>query len=355
MSRKSRFFASLMLPFVVVTTLSLPGVAQTSPEQKQQEPSESPAPQVESDARPWANGVSEEAQSHAQQLFAEGNEFLDNLGFAPAAAKFRQAIESWAHPAIQYNLAIALIKLDQPIDAYQTINQALRYGTAPLDAEQYQQALNYRQLLRNQIGEVELNCAQDGVEVKLDGKPVVSGSKAARTLLLVGEHQLVASKQGHRTVTRSLLVSSNATLKVRLQLFTEEQLTGSKRYWKSWQPWVVVASGAGIMLAGGALHYFGARANIASFDDQLASDCPVGCHDTEASSPSALLRTGELQQKFAWGSYVVGGLVAAVGIAGVVINLPRQVPLDRRSEETRITVGLSPLSSGGGLLVAGRF
>jgi len=352
MSQSIRFSASRMLPFVVVATLNSRAIAQPSPEEAT---SEAPAPSVEPDTRPWANGVSEEAQRRAQELFAEGNGFLDNLGYATAAAKFRQAIESWAHPAIQYNLAIALIKLDQPIEAYGTITQALRYGAAPLDKEQYEQALNYQRLLRKQLGEVELSCAQDGVKVKLDGKLVLTCSGTTRTFLLLGEHQLVATKQGLRTVTKSLPVTSSATMKVRLRLFTEPELTGSKRYWKSWQPWALAAAGAGIAMAGGALHYWGARANIEAFDAQLAKDCPLGCHDGEPGSPSALLRTGELEQKFAVGSYVVGGVVAAVGIAGVVINLPRQVPLDRSSEETRITIGLSPSPVGGGLRVAGRF
>jgi hypothetical protein len=227
-----------MLPFVVVATLSSQAIAQPS---SKQDTSETPAPAVEPDARPWASGVPEEDQRRAQQLFAEGNEFLDNLGFATAAAKFRQAIESWPHPAIQYNLAIALIKLDQPIEAYRSITQALRYGRAPLDSEQYQQALNYQQLLRKQIGELELSCDQAGVKVKLDGKLVLTGPGTTRTSLLLGEHQLVASKQGLRTVTRSLVVPSSATMKVRLRLFTDEELTGSERYWKSWQPWALHA------------------------------------------------------------------------------------------------------------------
>ena len=193
------------------------------------------------------------------------------------------------------------------------------------------------------------------MKVKLDGKLVLTGPGTTRTSLLLGEHQLVASKQGLRTVARSLVVSSSATMKVRLRLFTDEELTGSERYWKSWQPWALVAAGTGIAMAGGALHYWGAHANIGAFDDQLARDCPLGCHDNEAGSPSALLRTGELQQKLATGSYVVGGLVAALGIVGVVVNLPRQVHLDRSPEETRITIGLSQSPAGGGLGIAGRF
>src|SRR5262245_298878 len=161
MSQRSRFPASLMLPFVVVATLSSQAIAQPPSEQDTSEPPppQSPppppsqgsgSPAVEPDARPWASGVPVEDQRRAQQMFAEGNGFLDNLQFATAAARYRQAIEYWPHPAIQYNLAIALIKLDQSIDAYRSITQALRYGAAPLDSEQYEQARNYQQLLRKQ-------------------------------------------------------------------------------------------------------------------------------------------------------------------------------------------------------------
>ncbi|WP_437639499.1 hypothetical protein [Sorangium sp. So ce854] len=307
MSRRVRFTASLMLPLVAVATLGSRAAAQPPSEQDTSAPPPPPpqasgSPAAGPDTRPWARGVPADDQRRAQQLFAEGNELLDNLGFATAAAKYRQAIAHWPHPAIQYNLAIALIKLDQPIEAYRSITQALRHGAAPLDPEQYEQAQNYRQLLRKQIGELELSCAQEGVEVKLDGKLVLRCPGTTRALVLLGERQLVASKQGFRTVARSLPIYSSATVKVRLRLFTEEELTGSERYWESWRPWALVAGGVGVVMAGGALHYWGARSNIEAFDDQLARDCPLGCHDGEAASPSPRLRAGELQQQLAWGA-----------------------------------------------------
>jgi hypothetical protein len=350
----------IALACMVVSLLALcaDARAQSSPDGDDRGEAAAPAPgspATASDTRPWIESVSEEAQEKAQQLFAEGNDFLDNLRFANAAAKYREAIDHWAHPAIQYNLAIALIKLDQSIDAYLAINQALRYGAAPLESEQYNQALNYQQLLRKQIGEIELTSSQDGVVVTLDGKKVLTGPGTIKMFVLVGEHQVVAGKRGFQTVTRTLPIPSGKTVRMEMRLFTERELTVSTRHWQRWKPWAVTGIGVSIGLAGGALHYWGARPNLRSFDAELEDACPLGCPDNADISPSARLRRGMLQQKIAWGSYVAGGLVVSAGLVGLVLNLPRKVRIDRSAEEMNISFRPTPSAGGLTLGISGTF
>ena len=69
---------------------------------------------TETGDRPWAKGVSKERQEAAWEVFREGNALLKDSLFAKAADKYREALKSWDHPAIHYNLALALVNLDQP-------------------------------------------------------------------------------------------------------------------------------------------------------------------------------------------------------------------------------------------------
>src|SRR5687768_7442231 len=70
------------------------------------------------DERPWARGVSNERQQAAQVAFREGNVQLNNGLFVQAVDKYRSALTHWDHPAIHYNLALALLNLDQPIEVF---------------------------------------------------------------------------------------------------------------------------------------------------------------------------------------------------------------------------------------------
>src|SRR5262245_44885897 len=64
-------------------------------------------------ARPWATGVTIDAQKAALTPFREGNSHLNEGLFARASESYRQALKVWNHPAIHYNLALALMNLDQ--------------------------------------------------------------------------------------------------------------------------------------------------------------------------------------------------------------------------------------------------
>ena len=106
-------------------------------------PASAPA-EMQSSDRPWAKGVSESDQRRALELFGKGNGLLKDSLFVQAAAQYRAALKSWDHPAIHYNLVLALLNLDQPVEVLQHLEAAMRYGAAPLDADKFNQARAYR-------------------------------------------------------------------------------------------------------------------------------------------------------------------------------------------------------------------
>jgi len=89
-----------------------------------------PAPPAPAGPRPWAQGVSPENQKAALGLFNEGNALLRDSIFPKAAEKYREALTHWDHPAIHYNLAVALRGLG-PADAIAAeLRAALAYPAA---------------------------------------------------------------------------------------------------------------------------------------------------------------------------------------------------------------------------------
>src|SRR5262245_46605341 len=89
--------------------------------------------------KPWAEGVSAENQKAALALYKEGNKFFEESQYKDALAKYEQALAAWDHPAIRYNAAICRINLDQPVEAYDDIVAALRFGEPPLGRDMFRE------------------------------------------------------------------------------------------------------------------------------------------------------------------------------------------------------------------------
>src|SRR5690242_3320281 len=87
--------------------------------------------------RPWAEGVSQEQQERANQLYEQGNGEFAQYRYAEALAFYRQALESWDHPLTRFNAAVCLVHLEQPVAALAQLRAALRHGAAPFRPETY--------------------------------------------------------------------------------------------------------------------------------------------------------------------------------------------------------------------------
>src|SRR5438128_12525799 len=93
---------------------------------------------------PWAKGVSLERQAAAAALFKEGNGYYERAVFSKAAELYRRALEQWDHPAIRYNLALALMDTGLKLELRENLEAAMRYGEAPLDQKLLEPARGLR-------------------------------------------------------------------------------------------------------------------------------------------------------------------------------------------------------------------
>jgi len=140
------------------------------------------------DARPWAKGVTPEEQQIALGLFKEGNVLIRDQLWPKAVEKYRAALEHWKHPAIYYNLALALVNLDQPLEIYDALEAAMAYGVGPLDAEKLDRAKSTKLLVEKQIGSVEYTIDVSGATLVLDGAEVFTGPGRFDDVVRAGRH-----------------------------------------------------------------------------------------------------------------------------------------------------------------------
>jgi hypothetical protein len=319
----------LMLASVMLASVMLASVARAEPAAVALAGAgtDAAAEQREPPARPWAEGVPEDAQKQALVLFEEGNKLFENSEHAAALAKYREALKVWDHPAIRYNAAVALINLDQPLAARENLELALRYGEAPFNPETHQQALTYRKLLRAQLAELKVVCVEPGADVALDGATLFVAPGEAARWLVPGAHQLVARKAGFQTETRSLSLLPGKPVVESLALREDRPVSArTERRWATWKPWAVLGGGALLAIAGVPV-ILDAKKNIDAFDADVALMCPApkGC----PTIPQAALddrHRSHVDSVVAVSLFAVGGAMLASGAAMLIFNQPRVVP-----------------------------
>lgn len=287
------------------------------------------------DDRPWAKGVSKAEQDAALALFHEGNQFL-NKGILPRAAeKYREALKHWDHPAINYNLALAVLPLNQPIEAYNALQKAIKYGDAPLDADKFKQANDYLALVQQQLADIEVSCDKPGADVSVDGKKVFTAPGKFTDKVKIGKHTFVCQKPGSITRIKAPYIGPNEKFRIELKLYTAEDLTRYHRKWKTtWFPYAVIGAGAAIALGGGAFE-LSARSSFNDFDKQVAA-CNMaagnnaGCA-TNMTAIANLRSSGNTKQTIAYVGYGLGAGTAIVG--GLLAYANRRQSYQIRAED----------------------
>lgn len=273
--------------------------------------SEALPPEVPGKVHAWSESVSEQDREAADALFQQGNALMRDSVVISAAAKYREALAHWDHPNIHYNLAIALMALDQPVETYEHLQSAMRHGPAPLQQERFEHAKNYLTLLDKQVARVSLRCDTPGATVELDGKKLFDGPGQYQGLIRAGSHTLVASKEGLVTNHSVRVFEGGKTTELDLQLRSMTDLTEIHQRFPRKLPWTIMGAGAAIALAGGGLHYWAVK-DFDEVDSKSRHLCPHGC-DAEPAELASKREHGKKVQRWAIVGYAVGGTAIAAG------------------------------------------
>lgn len=293
--------------------------------------------------RPWAVGVSAERQAAALKFFHNGNKELNNGLFDNAIKQYRLALKEWEHPAIYYNLALALLKLDQPLEVYDSLQLAIKYGPAPLEADKYEHAQEYLLLVSQQIANVEVTCKKPGAKVSVDGKEVftVPADGTLQTFkgrVRIGRHTFIAEKPGVNVEAEASFIGPGETFRIELNLYSAEELTRYKRRWsQKWMPYAVIG-GAVAVGAFGALMQVSASSSYTEFDDEVArcnaSSGNMGC---DADQVVSLRDSGDTKKTIGYIGYGVAGAAAIAGLTLLYLNRETsyQITADEYKKELR--------------------
>jgi len=326
-------------------------------------------------AQPWAQGVSDDQKSAAKAKLEEGNTLYLATDYKGALGKYEEALKSWSHPAIRFNLVRCLVQLDRPVEASDNLKTALEFGKDPFTDEVYQEVLGYQKLLANQVGTVEVACTQEGAKLTFDGQPFIDKCPASKPRRVApGEHSVVATKDGFLTKEMPIFVSGGKEQKVEVVLTPLDKAAKVVHRWGTWFPWLVF--GGGLAVTGvGVLLKVDAGNQMNAYDQDVAGSCAVnGCDltpvrtdypegaagdmsfaaaETLANRLNDKRDGAESRDKLAIGVIAVGAVGAAVGGVLLFLNRGQTVYEDPKAGAQ---VHVTPRADGGGMVsLSGRF
>jgi hypothetical protein len=270
---------------------------------------------------PWKQGVTQTEQAAALVLFREANVALNDGLFVNAAAKYREALQHWNHPAIHYNLSLALLNLDQPIAVYEELNKALLYGAAPLEQEKYNNAKDYLLLVEKQLADIEVSCDKVGAKVSVDGKEVFTAPGKFSQKVRVGKHTFHAVKEGHNARIVAPYIGPGEKYRIELKVYTTQDVTRYRTKWaNTWFPWVVVGAGAAVGIAAGVTE-LSAQTSYDQFNARVAScnTMSAGCSNTTPGITS-LRDSGDTKRTLGYVGYGVAGAAVVTGAILLYVN-----------------------------------
>ncbi len=285
----------------------------------------------------WTRGVAYTRQRDALALFEEGNKNLEDNAFRAAAANYRQALKHWDHPAIHYNLALALMDSDQPTEVHQHLTAATRFGATPLDESKYQYALDYKARLEKKMAWLDVSCDEPGAIVSLDGRQLFTAPSQHKELVNPGVHNIMAVKPGGDRVdtSRNLTLAAGGTVGLDLKMYRPEELTQYRNRWAGWMPWTVMGSGLAMVAGGGLLHWQAVR-NYSAVDKRHPQLGPTGCTPNE--EVQSRLNQGNRMQTAAWGAYGLGGAGVLTGAVLLYLNRPKPYQIDPATGKERVSI-----------------
>lgn len=290
------------------------------------------------DDKPWAAGVSAQNQKAALDLYNEGANAFGQGDYKTAIDIYTRALPLWDHPAIRYNIAVCLINLDRPVEAYDNLERAMRFGEGPLGPDLWKQGQSYQKLLAGRIAEIEVS-AEPGASVSLDGKPLAGAAQR----VLTGDHQIVVEKPRYQTETRAVRLNAGDHVTIKIELKPVAVARTLRRRWARWVPWSVL--GGGVVVASvGVPMIIAAGSSFDRYDAAVAASCQNGCKagDPATAHVMDLKSHAEFQNTMAASLFVAGGAIAATGFVMVILNQPHLVAPVIGSDHV-------------GLAIAGRF
>lgn len=293
--------------------------------------------------RPWAKGVPEAEQKKALELFNDATKLLKDSFFKKAVDRYLEALSHWDHPAIHFNVAKALMALDDSVPAYEHLIASMKYGGPPLDQEEQDQVKTYKKLLyETELAELNIVCNEPDAVVTMNGTTLFKAPGQWKGVVRPNNVTILATKPGYQVSQSKPNLRKGMVNDISLAL---EPLDTSVRYVRAfgnWIPWTVVTAGA-LILGGGAIASWQSGENIKAYDDAIA-ECTtlsqkeildsnnVKRADAFACVPDSSITskkdTAATMKTLSTVGYIAGGAVLATGIVLLYVNREKPITVE---------------------------
>lgn len=251
----------------------------------------------------------------AEQTFARGRELMKEKKFAAACEAFEQSQRLDPQYGTQYNLAGCYVELGRLASAWNLYRELSRSDTNP---DRKQASTDAAAGLATRVPKLSIKLATkpEGTKVSLDGVDALAliGVEAPVDL---GEHALVASAPGYKTVNKRVTVSvEGKTLEVALDLeagsdgdaIAPPQTPTSR---KKQLGKIATFAGAGIAITG--LIFGGVTLSKKHAADDAYADTMLSA-DERTRKANDLADTAKLYGNLSTGFVVVGAAATALGV-----------------------------------------
>lgn len=221
-----------------------------------------PAPAGDSAAAAKPGDMKEEAI----QRYQRGMELYDEKDYQAALTEFRKAYELSPTYKLLYKIGQVCYRLQDYACALKNFEQYLVEGT-DLPAERRKEVMEEVNLLRNQVGKLDIIVNVPGAAVTVDDVAIGNSPLEGPISVSVGKRKIAASKTGRAPTSMVVEVAGGETKKVNIDLLvlkgeTRTVITEVPSKWTVWS-WVGVGA-AGALAAGATVT--GLLANKASDD-----------------------------------------------------------------------------------------
>jgi len=161
----------------------------------------------------------EQGKKTAAQEFAEGKRLFAAGEYDAAAEAFTKAYEAAPHQAVLANIALCYDKAGRFPEAVTTYR---RYLADPVEKGKNAEIRQRLQELKNEIGELDIECPVAGCSIRIDGKD--RGAAPITAVVEPGSHKIEASVDGE--LRESIMERADAGTVVRVRLRAEKPENG---------------------------------------------------------------------------------------------------------------------------------
>ncbi len=139
----------------------------------------------------FAQADAEAAKAAARAKLLKGSRFLDAGSYARALKEFDEAYRIFPSPKIFFNIGLANTRLERYPEALRAFDHFLAEATE-VTPETVAQAKAQVELVRPKVAVIDVACAQEGVEIVVDERPVGRVPLGEPLYLAPGQHRLAA-------------------------------------------------------------------------------------------------------------------------------------------------------------------